>query len=148
MQHSCVWQRTDSTIKSEQLKTSVCAERVRCCVRALELTVCLRLSCVFVRQFPCIIITAKGQPDVATRLFLKKVKETLRIPVLGLFDADPYGLKVSYNDSDAAQGWLVCLFFLSSSAPIRLFSLCLSDSVCVREWLKEHELRLCQSDHS
>ena len=49
----------------------------------------------FYNTYPCIIITAKGQPDVATRLFLKKVKETLCIPVLGLVDSDPYGLKVN-----------------------------------------------------
>lgn len=48
----------------------------------------------FYNTYPCIIITAKGQPDVATRLFLKKVKETLKIPVLGLVDSDPYGLKI------------------------------------------------------
>ncbi|KAI7843532.1 hypothetical protein COHA_002774 [Chlorella ohadii] len=48
----------------------------------------------FYNQFPCIIITAKGQPDVATRLFLKKLKQTLRIPVLALVDSDPYGLKI------------------------------------------------------
>ena len=28
----------------------------------------------FYNKYPCIIITAKGQPDVATRLFLKKVR--------------------------------------------------------------------------
>jgi len=48
----------------------------------------------FYRQYPCIIMTAKGQPDVASRLFLVKVKMTLNIPVLGLVDADPYGLKI------------------------------------------------------
>jgi len=48
----------------------------------------------FYRQYPCIIMTAKGQPDVASRLFLKKLKTTLNIPVLGLVDADPYGLKI------------------------------------------------------
>eukprot|EP00899_Mesostigma_viride_P010061 jgi/Mesvir1/19056/Mv12818-RA.1 len=48
----------------------------------------------FYNRFPCIIITAKGQPDVATRMFLKKMKEQLKIPVLGLFDSDPYGLKI------------------------------------------------------
>jgi len=48
----------------------------------------------FYNTIPCIIITAKGQPDVATRMFLKKLKETLNIPVLGLVDSDPYGLKV------------------------------------------------------
>ena len=48
----------------------------------------------FYNTYPCCIITAKGQPDVATRLFLKKVKDTLRIPILGLVDSDPYGLKI------------------------------------------------------
>lgn len=48
----------------------------------------------FYNKYPCVIITAKGQPDVATRLFLRKVKMTLGIPVLGLVDADPYGLKI------------------------------------------------------
>ena len=41
-----------------------------------------------------VVITAKGQPDVATRLFLKKLKTELQLPVLGLVDADPYGLKI------------------------------------------------------
>lgn len=49
----------------------------------------------FYNTYPCVIITAKGQPDVATRLFLKRVKTTLNIPVLGLVDSDPYGLKVT-----------------------------------------------------
>ena len=48
----------------------------------------------FYNRFPCVIITAKGQPDVATRLFLSKLKRDLRIPVLALVDADPYGLKI------------------------------------------------------
>ena len=48
----------------------------------------------FYNKYRCIVITAKGQPDVATRLFLKKLKEQLKIPVLGLVDSDPYGLKI------------------------------------------------------
>lgn len=48
----------------------------------------------FYNRYPCVIMTAKGQPDIASRMFLKKVKATLKIPVLGLFDADPYGLKI------------------------------------------------------
>ena len=31
---------------------------------------------------------------MATRLFLRKLKTELRLPVLGLVDADPYGLKI------------------------------------------------------
>ncbi|KAM0953250.1 putative DNA topoisomerase (ATP-hydrolyzing) [Dioscorea sansibarensis] len=48
----------------------------------------------FYNRFPCIIVTAKGQPDVATRLFLKKMKTELKLPVLALVDSDPYGLKI------------------------------------------------------
>ncbi|CAM9210290.1 unnamed protein product [Choristocarpus tenellus] len=48
----------------------------------------------FYQKYPCIVITAKGQPDVATRLFLKRLKRELNIPVLGLVDSDPYGLKI------------------------------------------------------
>lgn len=48
----------------------------------------------FYNKYPCIIITAKGQPDVATRLFLKLIRKTLKLPVLGLVDSDPYGLKI------------------------------------------------------
>jgi DNA topoisomerase VI subunit A len=40
------------------------------------------------------VITAKGQPDVATRLFLARLTKELKIPVLGLVDSDPYGLKI------------------------------------------------------
>ena len=48
----------------------------------------------FYNTYPCVIISGKGQPDVATRLFLNKVRSSLKIPILGLFDADPYGLKI------------------------------------------------------
>ncbi|CBJ26510.1 DNA topoisomerase VI subunit A [Ectocarpus siliculosus] len=48
----------------------------------------------FYQKYPCIVITAKGQPDVATRLFLKRLKRELNIPVMGLVDSDPYGLKI------------------------------------------------------
>jgi meiotic recombination protein SPO11 len=48
----------------------------------------------FYNKFPCIILTAKGQPDVASRLFLNKLKTELKIPILAVVDADPYGLKI------------------------------------------------------
>jgi meiotic recombination protein SPO11 len=48
----------------------------------------------FYDKYPCIVITGKGQPDVATRLFLRKVRDQLQIPVLALVDSDPYGLKI------------------------------------------------------
>ncbi|WCJ34597.1 DNA topoisomerase 6 subunit A [Euphorbia peplus] len=48
----------------------------------------------FYNRFPCIIVTAKGQPDVATRLFMRKMRMELKLPVLALVDSDPYGLKI------------------------------------------------------
>jgi len=48
----------------------------------------------FYHRYPCIVITAKGQPDVATRMFLSRITSELQIPVLGLVDSDPYGLKI------------------------------------------------------
>lgn len=48
----------------------------------------------FYDKYPCIIITGKGQPDVATRQFLRKMQQDLKLQVLGLVDADPYGLNI------------------------------------------------------
>lgn len=48
----------------------------------------------FYHRYPCIVITAKGQPDVASRMFLSRIRNELCIPVLGLVDSDPYGLKI------------------------------------------------------
>ncbi|KAK6942880.1 hypothetical protein RJ641_028257 [Dillenia turbinata] len=47
----------------------------------------------FYNRFPCIIVPEKGQPDVATRLFLRKMKMGLSLAVLALVDSDPNGLK-------------------------------------------------------
>lgn len=48
----------------------------------------------FYQRYPCIVITAKGQPDVASRMFLSRITSELQIPVLALVDSDPYGLKI------------------------------------------------------
>lgn len=38
-----------------------------------------------------IIVTARGVPDYSTRLFIKLLEDSFDIPIVGLFDADPYG---------------------------------------------------------
>ncbi|KAL6561144.1 DNA topoisomerase 6 subunit A [Orobanche minor] len=43
----------------------------------------------FYDRFPCIIISAEGPPD-----FLYKLKMDLNLPVLALFDCDPYWFKM------------------------------------------------------
>ncbi|XP_072044802.1 meiotic recombination protein SPO11-like [Amphiura filiformis] len=45
---------------------------------------------------PCIIITGKGFPDVNTRLMVRKLWDTLQIPIFGLVDADPHGLDILF----------------------------------------------------
>lgn len=43
---------------------------------------------------PCILITGKGFPDINTRIILRKLSESLQIPVLALVDADPHGMEI------------------------------------------------------
>ncbi|XP_065843002.1 meiotic recombination protein SPO11-like isoform X2 [Oscarella lobularis] len=43
---------------------------------------------------PSILITGKGYPDVNTREMVKCLWEFLKIPILGLVDADPYGIEI------------------------------------------------------
>ncbi|MFX1391399.1 MAG: hypothetical protein ACFE9Z_15145 [Promethearchaeota archaeon] len=45
----------------------------------------------FWRKYPCIILTAKGAADIATRMFLKRLSKELNLPVFSLVDSDPYG---------------------------------------------------------
>jgi len=45
----------------------------------------------FWKTHPCIIMTAKGAPDMATRMFLRKLNKELNLPVFSLVDSDPYG---------------------------------------------------------
>jgi meiotic recombination protein SPO11 len=42
----------------------------------------------------CILVTAKGYPDVNTRVLLKKIVSELDIPVYMIADADPYGVEI------------------------------------------------------
>jgi hypothetical protein len=43
-------------------------------------------------QVPVIIITGKGFPDLATRMFTKRLADELKLPVIGLCDWNPFGI--------------------------------------------------------
>ncbi|HIQ10719.1 MAG TPA: DNA topoisomerase IV subunit A [Pyrodictium sp.] len=45
----------------------------------------------FWRKYKAILITSAGQPDRATRRFVRRLNEELKLPVYILTDADPYG---------------------------------------------------------
>ncbi|XP_069740853.1 meiotic recombination protein SPO11 isoform X2 [Narcine bancroftii] len=46
------------------------------------------------KTLPCIIITGKGVPDLSTRLIVRKLWDTLQIPIFALMDADPHGIEI------------------------------------------------------
>ncbi|CAH3179088.1 unnamed protein product [Porites lobata] len=49
---------------------------------------------VLQKLYPCIVITAKGFPDVNTRMMIRLLWCTLQIPILALVDADPHGIEI------------------------------------------------------
>ncbi len=48
----------------------------------------------FWRRQKCILVTSAGQPDRATRRFVRRLNEELKLPVYILTDADPYGFYI------------------------------------------------------
>uniref|UniRef100_A0ACD5VV62 Uncharacterized protein n=1 Tax=Avena sativa TaxID=4498 RepID=A0ACD5VV62_AVESA len=50
---------------------------------------------LFLREFSCVIVTGgDGQPDITTRAFLRKLQDSLSVPVYALVDPDPKGLSI------------------------------------------------------
>lgn len=48
----------------------------------------------FWRQYKCLLVTGAGQPDRATRRFVRRLNEELKLPVYVLTDSDPYGWNI------------------------------------------------------
>ncbi|KYM96353.1 Meiotic recombination protein SPO11 [Cyphomyrmex costatus] len=46
------------------------------------------------RFLKCILVTGKGYPDVATRMFVKMLSEKMELPVYIVVDADPFGVDI------------------------------------------------------
>ncbi len=42
-------------------------------------------------RYPCILLTARGSPDIASRIFTRRLTKELGIPAFTLVDADPFG---------------------------------------------------------
>ncbi len=43
------------------------------------------------KRYPCILLTARGSPDIASRIFARRLVKKLKIPAFSLVDADPFG---------------------------------------------------------
>jgi len=48
----------------------------------------------FWRKMKCLLVTSAGQPDRATRRFVRRLNEELKLPVYVVTDSDPYGFYI------------------------------------------------------
>ena len=60
----------------------------------------------FYDTFPCILVTAKGFPDLASRAMVHRLAQELDLPVYGVCDCNPFGLGVlqTYERGSARMG--------------------------------------------
>ena len=48
-------------------------------------------------KMPCVIFTGCGYPSLGARKILKKLEEDIRVPILGLFDYNPHGVRILFT---------------------------------------------------
>ena len=85
------WLKTNDAISP----TVKIASNAKCIVVIEKEGIYTRLSeDRFYEQFPCILITGRGFPDLATRAFVHSLHTTLQIPVIGICDCNPFGVSV------------------------------------------------------
>lgn len=55
---------------------------------------------------PCILVTGCGYPPLSVRMVVRQLEEQLRLPILGLFDYNPHGLRIllTYKHGSAFMG--------------------------------------------
>lgn len=60
----------------------------------------------FFDKWPCILVTGKGFPDLATRAFVHTLHVTLGLPVWGLSDGNPFGVLIlhTYSQGSTKRG--------------------------------------------
>ncbi|KAL7576032.1 hypothetical protein ACA910_000819 [Epithemia clementina (nom. ined.)] len=58
----------------------------------------------FYDAYPCIIMTAKGFPDLASRAMLHYLYQHLKLPVWGLCDCNPFGVLVMHTYFRGSNG--------------------------------------------
>lgn len=51
----------------------------------------------FFERHPCILVTGKGFPDLASRALVHRMQQELQLPVYGLCDCNPFGLGVLHT---------------------------------------------------
>ena len=48
-------------------------------------------------KMPCIVFTGCGYPSLSARMILKKLEDNICVPILGLFDYNPHGVKILFT---------------------------------------------------
>lgn len=54
-------------------------------------------------RYPCVLVTGKGFPDVATRALVYTLHQQFQLPVYGICDCNPYGMGVLYTYYKASE---------------------------------------------
>jgi meiotic recombination protein SPO11 len=88
--------RRDRASSHEEQEPRLCIESDATCILVIEKEgVYTRLSedKIF-EKIPCILITGKGFPDVATRQWVHRLQQLLHIPAYGICDCNPFGVSV------------------------------------------------------
>jgi meiotic recombination protein SPO11 len=80
------------------LQATVESPDARCIIVIEKEGVYTRLSeDKFFQQYPSILVTGKGFPDIATRQWVQHLQRVLNLPVYGLCDGNPYGISVLHT---------------------------------------------------
>jgi meiotic recombination protein SPO11 len=57
----------------------------------------------FFERYPCVIVTGRGFPDLATRACVHHLHRVLRLPVYGVCDSNPFGVMVLHNYQESRR---------------------------------------------
>ena len=71
-------------------------------------------------KYNCVLITGKGVPDLPTRAFVKLLYEKYRIPIYGICDFNPFGVKLMLNYTWGSQRTAEAYLY---SVPIKVLGL-------------------------
>jgi meiotic recombination protein SPO11 len=89
---------TGVSITMNLLQATVESTDARCIIVIEKEGIYTRLSeDKFFQQYPCILVTGKGFPDIATRRWVQHLQRVLNLPVYGLCDGNPYGISVLHT---------------------------------------------------
>jgi hypothetical protein len=83
----------------------------------------------FWKRYPCIIVTGRGFPDLATRALVHQVSTRFKLPVFGIADCNPFGLALLLTYKFGSAVTLSSRVFLSQTP----FDICLNS--CITECL-------------